>query len=196
LHKIPVARAVVATVLLFAAAACGASTHAIDASNMKQLVLRQQDLGSPFASFYSGRQTQLDNQGTSRADPTRDGREGGWVARFHRPGNAATAGPLVVESRIDVFKGESGAKHDIAAYRAMFGQSSGTGRRVLSPNVGDQAVGVTFVQPGSLPLRFYRIAWRYRNATASVTAEGFSRKLVLSNALELVRKQQNLLSHA
>ena len=55
---------------------------------------------------------------------------------------------------------------------------------------------MTFVQPGAEPLRFYRIAWRYRNATASVTAEGFDGKLAFGRALALARKQQRLLAHA
>ena len=196
LHKIPV-RAVVFAMLVLLPAACGGSSDNISADKMKQLVLRQQDLGAPFASFYSGPQTQLDNQGTPRADASRDGREGGWVARYHRPGSPATRGPLVVESRVDVFKSTGGAKKDLGLYRTTFLTVPGAvAHQLAAPSIGDQALAVTVVQPGGKPLRFYRIAWRYRNATASVTAEGFNGKLALNNALELVRKQQNLLSHA
>ena len=53
---------------------------------------------------------------------------------------------------------------------------------------------LTFVQPGGVPLRFYRFAWRYRNATASVTVEGFGRKVRLADALVLVRRQQQLIA--
>ena len=96
--------------VVLALSGCGSKSQTIGTKNMDRLVLKQQDLGSPFTSFSSGPQTRLDNQGTPRADATRDGREGGWIARFHRPGSAATQGPLVVESRADVFKAESGAK--------------------------------------------------------------------------------------
>ena len=177
-------------------AGCGGSSHSISADDMKRLVLARQDLGSPFASFYTGPQMQIDNQGTPRANPTRDGREGGWIARYHRPGTPKTNGPLVVESRVDVFKNAGGAKKDLAAYGLTFDASPGAARRKLTPQVGDTALGVTFLQPGPQPLRFYRIAWRYRNATASVTAEGFAGKLDLEQALTLARKQQRLLARA
>ena len=39
---------------------------------------------------------------------------------------------------------------------------------------------MTFSQAGAKPLRFFRIAWRYRNATASVTVEGFDGKVRLA----------------
>ncbi len=164
---------------------------------MSSLVLHQHDLGSPFASFNAGPQTQLDNQGTPRTNPQRDGREGGWIARYHRPGSFATKGPLVVESRVDVFKSDGGAKSDLDLYRTTFASAARAGGKTLSaPSVGDQALAMTFVQPGTKSLRFYRIAWRYRNATASVTAEGFDRKLALGQALALARKQQRLLAQA
>jgi hypothetical protein len=164
---------------------------------MSHLVLQQQDLGATFAAFNSGPQTQLDNQGTPRANPQRDGRVGGWIARFHRPGSFATRGPLVVESRVDVFKSDGGAKSDLNLYEQTFESAARAGGKSLAaPRVGDQALAMTFVQPGAKPLRFYRIAWRFRNATASVTAEGFDRKLALGQALALARKQQHLLAQA
>jgi len=184
--------AALATVL--AVAACGSSAHTISANKMSDLVLRRQDVGRPFRPFYSGPQTQLDNQGTPRADEQRDGREGGWIARYRRAGSAATTGPLVVESRVDVFKGDGGAKQDIDAYRATFAAAPGARAVTPPPRVGDQAVATTSVQPGTEPLRFYRIAWRYRNATASVTAEGFDGKFRLGQALALARRQQHLLA--
>lgn len=184
-----------ALLAVVALAGCG-SSDAIPAKDMGRLVLRQQDLGPPFESFYSGPQTQLDNQGTPRADPQRDGREGGWIARYHRAGSASTTGPLVVESRVDVFKGVGGAKKDLDAYRATFAAAPGGDAVTPPPRVGDAALATTFVQSGTKPLRFYRIAWRYRNATASVTAEGFDKKLGLGQALALARSQQHLLAQA
>jgi hypothetical protein len=160
-------------------------------------VLRQQDLGPPFSAFNSGPQTQLDNQGTPRADPTRFGREGGWISRYHRPGSGATAGPLLVESRADLFRSAGGAKKDLDVYRAMLAEAPGARLRPLTLlQIGDAAFGVTFVQPSAKPLRFFRIAWRYRNATASVTIEGFDGRVQLADALALVREQQRLLARA
>jgi hypothetical protein len=192
-----VARSLPGAILAAMIAGCGGSSDTVSAKDMNRLVLRQQDLGSPFASFYSGPQRQLDNQGTPRANPQRNGREGGWIARYHRPGSSATAGPLVVESRVDVFKGAGGAKVDLDLYRTAFGSAPGAQAHLLAPpGIGDTSVAATFVQPGVKPLRFYRIAWRYRNATASVTAEGFDHRLRLAQAVALARKQQRLLTHA
>jgi hypothetical protein len=190
-----VRRAAALALVAIALAGCGGSHGAIPATDLGKLVLRQQDVGAPFAPFSSGPQTQLDNQGTPRSDPARDGREGGWIARFHRSGSVSTTGPLVVESRVDVFKSDGGAKKDVGLYGTMFAAAPGA-QSVAPPKLGDQSVATTFVQAGTKPLRFYRIAWRYENATASVTAEGFDGRLRLADALALARKQQRLLTQA
>lgn len=177
----------------FVLAACGGS-QGVSAKSLDTLVLQRQDVGAAFESFNSGPQVRLDNQGTPRSDPTRFGREGGWIARFHRAGSAQTRGPLVVESRVDVFKSVDGAKSDFDEYRTLLGDLPGA-RTVAAPHVGDEAAAVTFTQAGALPIRFYRIAWRYRNATASVTVQGFDKKIDEQDAIALVQKQQTRLSH-
>ena len=164
------------------------------AQNLDKRVLQQRDMGAGFEAFNSGPQVQLDNQGTPRADPSRFGREGGWIARFHRGGSRRTRGPLVVESRVDVFKSSAGAESDFAEYKVLLGDLPGA-RAIPAPQLGDQAAAVTFTQAGALPLRFYRIAWRYRNATASVTVEGFDTKIAEPDAVALARKQQARLQH-
>jgi len=185
-----------AVLLVLVLAACGGA-RTIPATNLDKLVLQQADVGPVFAAFNSGAQAQLDNQGTGRSDPSRYGREGGWIARFHRPGSAATKGALVVESRIDLFRSGDGAKKDLRAYRALFAAAPGSHLRPLQPSgLGDEATGVTFVQVGGATIRFFRIAWRYRNATASVTVEGFDQKISVNDATALARKQQARLTHA
>jgi hypothetical protein len=174
-------------------AACGGS-QGVSAKNLNTLVLQQQDVGPAFEPFNSGPQVMLDNQGTARADPARFGREGGWIARFHRSGSAQTRGPLVVESRVDVFRSTGGAKSDFGEYKTLLGDLPGS-HAIQAPKVGDEATAVAFTQAGTLALRFYRVAWRYRNATASVTVEGFDKKVEPADAAALVRKQQARLSH-
>lgn len=178
-------------------AACGGGGPTIPKDSLSKLVLRRQDVGRSFAPFSSGAQTPIDNQGTLRADASRYGREGGWIVRFHRAGSTSTSGPLVVESRADLFGGSGGAKKDLDLYRQMFASSPGSAHRSLSPqSLGDEATGDTFLQPGPKPVRFYRIAWRFANATAAVTLEGFDGKLTQADALRLARKQQRRLAHA
>jgi hypothetical protein len=178
-------------------AACGSPDRTIAQNSLSHLILRGKDVGRPFTPFYVGRQASLDNQGTPRTDPARYGREGGWIARFRRGGAPATRGPLIVESRADLFRDADGAKKDLADYGKLLGASTGAEPRALSlPKIGDAALGATFVQPGVNPLRFFRIAWRYRNATASVLVEGFDGKVRQADAVALAQKQQSLLERA
>jgi len=175
----------------FALAACGGSSdHTVAAGQLRSLVLGQKAVGGAFASFYDGPQVNLDNAGTVRADPQRYGREGGWIARYHRGGSPSTRGPLVIESRADIFKDAAGAKTDLLAYSDVLKKMPGAHPLRLAQQIGDEAVGVTFVQASSKPLRFYRIAWRDRNVTASVILEGFDGNLRLDQALTLAREQE------
>ena len=186
-------------ILLAAAlvAGCGGGGKRISEANLSRLVLREQDLPPVFSSFNFGKQAHLDNSGTTRADPARYGRKGGWIARYNRPGSSNTRGPLVVESRADLFADAGGAKDDLAAYRVDFSRIPGSDLHVLSlPKLGDAAFGVTFVQPGAKPVRFFRIAWRDRNVSASVTVQGFGGRIALSDALALARKQERLISNS
>jgi hypothetical protein len=169
-------------------AACD-SGSTIAPTKLSQLVLREQDIPG-FTSFASGPQVRLDNQGTVRADASRYGREGGWITRLRPADSTLTAGPLVVESRADLFKTSEGAKSDIAAYRVLFSQLSGDHKAIPVSGLGPDAVGVTFTQPGSRPLRFFRLAWRYQNATASITVEGFDGQVNQEDAMALAHKQE------
>jgi hypothetical protein len=86
-------------VALLLGACGGGGGRTVAAGQLSSLVLGQKDAGRAFASFYDGPQVNLDNAGTARADPQRYGREGGWIARYHRGGSPSTRGPLVIESR-------------------------------------------------------------------------------------------------
>jgi hypothetical protein len=186
-------RTALAICLAVALTGCGSSGSTIPIESLNKLVLKPQDLGRQFQQFAGGKQGHLDNQ-APREDPTRYGREGGWIARFNRSGNTKTPGPLVVESRADLFKSSDGAKADLRAYRELFASPDLSQRSAVNvPKIGDEAIGQTFVQPGAKPLRFYRIAWRYLNATAAVTVEGFDGNVHAADAIALARKQQRRL---
>jgi len=161
----------------------GADSPAIDRSELRGIVLQQEDLPAAFTRFDEGQQGIADQPAGDRADPTRFDRIEGWKARFRREGaTAATKGPLVVESLADVFEGASGAKDELAAHRT--GLAEGW-RALEDPALGDEALATTLTQGEA---RFYLIVWRRDNATASINVNGF--EVTLEDALALARKQE------
>jgi hypothetical protein len=185
-------RAWLVTVVLLAA--CGGA-KTVPPSQLPKLVLQPSDLHGPFTAFDVGRQTRLDRVPGPRSDPARFGREDGWKARYNRPGSATTRGPLVVESRADVFKDAAGATKDLAAYRAQFGQQAG-GRPVRAGRLGAAAAAVMQQRPGRPAARFISVAWRDGNVTASVTVNGFAPGLRPADALALARAQERRIARA
>jgi hypothetical protein len=177
-------------------AACGNSGgKGVSTKHMSKLVLAAGDLPSGFSAFANGPTVGLDTRGTSRSDPARFGREGGWVIRLHRSGSAATRGPLVVASTVDVFKDSTGAKRDLSRFGSQFGQIAGL-EAIKAPKLGDAAVAGTGVQAGALSVRTYIIGWRERNATATLTVNGFDGKLALKDVVRLARRQERRLARA
>ena len=176
------------------AAGCGGSSaqhSTISADAAPKLVLQPSALGPAFSQFDGGKQVLADRLPGPRFDPTRFGRIDGWKARFKRRGDRTTRGPLVVESRLDLFATDDGAKKDYGAYLLQYHDAKGNALGGL----GDEAHSFTFTTgSGQFEVRYYTVAWRDRNATASVSVNGF--KLALADALKLARAQEHLMSHA
>jgi hypothetical protein len=171
--------------------ACGGK-NSIDGKQASRIVLQPSDLGSRYMRFDEGRQRRAD-VAPPREDPRRFGRTAGWKARFRVRDAQALNGVAVVESMADVFGDENGARRDLDALRVMV--RARTARSLSVPRVGDetsaweQAAGEEETAP-----RFFTIAWRSRNATASLSVSGFG--LRLDDALALARKQQARLERA
>lgn len=160
------------------------------AADLQRVVLQPEDLTGPWSLFDEGPQARADAPPGVRADPARFGRAGGWKARYRRSGTAQTRGPLVIESRADLFKADSGAEKDFAAVQndlekgTLLGASAET---LDPPELGDEAVVVTLRQAA---LRYYLVAWRQDNVTALIFLNGFDRRTTVRDALELAHKQQ------
>ncbi|TMC78926.1 MAG: hypothetical protein E6J15_01655 [Chloroflexi bacterium] len=185
-------RCVLFILAALAALSCDAVEGRIATDQLPSLVLLPADLPS-FSQFAQGPQVAADAHAGPRKDPARFGRLGGWIARY-RPADAAVRnGPLVVESRADLFPSTSAAKQDLEAYKAEYATTvAGFGGKQLgSVNVGDEAHAFTF---GGGADFFYVIAWRTANGTASVLVEGSV--VTLDDALALARKQSARLSAA
>lgn len=174
-------------VLLVVAAGCmGGDEAAYDADQLEKMVLLTEDLeGSAWTRFDSGRQTRTDQPTGARSNPARHGRIDGWKARYRRAGSLQTSGPLVVESRADVFEDAEGATGDFDDYGAEL-QTAGTTLEEV-PDLGDRAILATLTQDD---VRFFLVMWRDANAVAAINANGFDGKLTREQTLALARKQQ------
>src|SRR5256714_4835913 len=174
------------------AGSCAAPEQRIPADQLSSLVLQPADLPG-FSQFGLGAQLSADAHAGPRKDPTRFGRTGGWIARY-RPADAAIrTGPLVVESRADLFPSMSSAKQDFDAYNAEYEATiaSSSGKKLGSISVGDEARAFTF---GGGADFFYVVTWRTANSTASVLVEGSA--VTLDDAMALARKQSARLTAA
>jgi hypothetical protein len=179
--------------LISALAGCGSSGSKISASHLDKLVLQRGDLSKAFAPFAFNRQVSAD-QPAGHSDPARFGREGGWIGRYHRGGSPKTKGPLVIASRVDVFKNASGAKQELAVEQDILLPDGA--KKVDVGGLGDQAIGVTTVQSGTIAVRNFAIAWREGNAVAKLELSGFAAGLTRADALALARKQDARLRNA
>jgi len=176
----------------FAALGCQTAEQHIAADQLPNLVLQPADLPS-FSQFGLGAQVTADAHAGPRKDPARFGRLGGWIARY-RPADAAVRnGPLVVESRADLFPSTSAAKQDLDAYDAEYESTIARagGKKLGAVAVGDEARAFTF---GGGSDFFYVVTWRTANSTASILVEGSA--VTLDDALALAFKQSARISAA
>jgi len=174
----------------------GAST--IDPSELKNFVLQQKDLPRVFLRFDEGRQIGADLPSGTRSDPRRFGRVEGWKARYRRAGSPQTRGPLVIESRVDLFKPKGGAEDELDEARKEY-EDGEVGWKAVGggPELGDESLVLTLLQgnPGA-GVRYYLILWRDGSLTASLLTNGFAGKLTLEQSAELARKQARRISTA
>jgi hypothetical protein len=96
----------------------------------------------------------------------------------------------VIASLADLFESTEGAKDELEAI-----EESGFEPRE-APDVGDEARAWESLQGGAGGVRYYLIAWREENATASLLASGFEGRLTFDEVLALARKQASRMSRA
>jgi hypothetical protein len=197
------ARALVVSVALatiLAGCGGGSAGKRLSDAQLGALVLQSSDLPPAFQQFDEGRQIGADAHSGPRRDPQRFGRQDGWKARYRRSGSATTSGPLVIESRVDVFGDEGGAKNDLAAYGEELtasAQSAGGGAVDDALEIGDGSRTLNLLQgPAGSGVRYITIAWRRGRFTASVSLNGFDRGLTVADAVRLARRQDAHLAAA
>jgi hypothetical protein len=189
-----VRRAVLLLVLLGLAGCSlmgGDGGASIEVAELQKLVLQPDDLPRSFERFDEGRQIAADLPVGARADPARFGRQDGWKARYRRAGTLQTTGPLVIESKADLFDSSNGAKDDFDAARADADESEPEWQPIGEPGLGDKSFAATLLEGTQTSgVRFYQVVWREDNATASLNVNGFARGLTLEDVLELARAQE------
>lgn len=175
----------------------------IDRGALSTLVLASGDLPDVWSPFNNGRQVSADAPAGTRSNPQRFGRVDGWIARFRRPGSQNTAGPLVIESRADLFESVAGAHDELSTARSEVGTAIGArpaAEPLADPAIGEEAFAATILQKsggaGIADVRFYLISWRHQNVVASMFVNGFDRKLTLAQALDLARAQERRIARA
>jgi hypothetical protein len=192
-----VLRAVLALALLAGCSFGGDDGAAVELGELPRLVLQPADLPEALERFDEGRQVLADSPGGSRADPERFGRRDGWKARYHRPGTSRTPGPIVVESRVDLFDSSGGAEDDLEAARRDLQEGELEWRPIDEPGLGDESFAATVVEGGvGSGVRYYQVYWREANVTAFLNVNGFEERLALGEVLELARKQERRISRA
>jgi hypothetical protein len=171
----------------------GGNEASIERSELDRLVLQPEDLPRVFVRFDEGRQVAADSPTGRRADPSRFDRIEGWKTRYRRPGTARTPGPLVIESRADLFDSASGAEDDFEAARMDLSDQALGWEPIDKPGLGDESFVATSAQGD---LRYYLVFWRDDNATATLNVSGFEPRLSLAEVLALARKQDERLARA
>ena len=170
----------------------------IPRSALRSLVLQPTDLPEVWVRFDEGRQTRRDSPSGERADPARFGRLGGWKARYRRPGSRSTQGPLVIESRADLFGDAGGAKRDFDLLERDLGASLGLElERGEASGLGDDAAAGAVVQGDERSgVRYVVVAWRYGNVVGTLVANGFAPSFTATQGLSLARTQQQKIAAA
>jgi hypothetical protein len=180
-------------------AGCGGDGDgAITREELPAVVLQPADLPRVWVKFDEGRLNPADAPAGGRSDPSRFDRVEGWKARYRRAGSPRTPGPLVIESRADLFSKNEGARQDFQLLEGELESALGAGgKRIEAPSLGEQSVAATLDQGGGpAGVRYYLIAWRRENVVAALVVNGFARSLTLEQTLEVARKQERRIDAA
>jgi len=180
--------ALVVTALV--AGCSGDDAGSLERSELPQLVVQPGDLPSVFEEFDRGAQGRADAFLGRAVDPGRFGRVDGWKARYRRPGGQRAPGPLVVESKLDLFESAEGAKRELDRIATVIRETFGGAEIDNSTRLGDETLAATFGrQAGGFATQFVVLVWRAENVTAALIVTGV-RGLAVSDAVALGRKQQ------
>ena len=172
-------------VLTLVLAGCSGDSSNVAKADLPEVVLQPADLSGSFERFDEGRQASADQPEGARADRARFGRVDGWKSRYRRRGGVEIRGPLVIESRADLFESSGGAEDEL--------DEIARGRAVepRDRDLGDEAVVVSTTQAGfPRPLRTFVVYWRSANVVGAITTNGFQGRVSEKDALRLARRQQ------
>ncbi len=173
-----------------AASACTGAAL-ISSDRASSLVLQPSDVPPGLARFDWGPEEPAGRASRTRRLP---GLVAGWVARYRNVEPSDTEGPLVVESRVEVFaeEDEAGARLD-----PLISSTAPRGRSVAGPKIGERTTLRTFTQRATpLDVRYFVIVWRHANTIASITVQGFDGRVHVGDAISLAQTQQRRMARA
>ena len=172
-------------VLTLVLAGCSGDSKRVADADLATVVLQPDDLLRSFERFDEGQQASADQPEGARSDAARFGRIDGWKSRYRRRGGVEISGPLVIESRADLFESPGGAEDELDEIaRERAGQPR-------DRDLGEEAIVVSTTQAGfPRPLRTFVVSWRSANVVATVTANGFQGRVGEADVLRLARRQQ------
>ncbi|MDP8956118.1 MAG: hypothetical protein M3N24_04060 [Actinomycetota bacterium] len=172
------------------ASACTGSTL-ISSERASSLVLQPGDVPPGLARFDFGPENP---QGRPFAGNREAGLRAASVARYRQVDPSDTEGPVVVESRAEVFAGKDEAS---AQLERKISAAAPRGRPVSVPKIGDQTVARTFTQRATpVDARFFVIVWQHVNAVGLITVQGFDGNVQLRDAVSLALAQQRRMARA
>jgi hypothetical protein len=180
----PVARCACVTVLLLSG--CG-STPSVPPEAAPAIVLDAADLPEDFVELGAG-------PDEGRLEPAPPGRRASWSVRYRRADPAATHGPMIVVSSVEVYA--DAAATDAALERAL-GEEAPPDAAPHAIELGEEGWAVTYEQP-ALPRVsvFHVVAWRRLNVVARLVVQGFDGSFALEDTEGLARAQDRKILRA
>ncbi len=173
--------------------ACGGrAAKPLSDDQLQSLVLQPSDLPSQLARFSFEREIRSEQDAVLGGDPTRFGRQGGWVARYRRRGNPRAQGPLTVVSTVEMFGRSASASRYLGAQEEREKTSAPTAglKKVSVPSIGAESHALASARAPRGSVRYVVVTWRDGRFVGSVAASGYAELMSVLDVVALARSQE------
>ncbi len=180
-------------------AACGTqAAKPLPHDRLQSLVLQPSDLSPTLSRFSFGRELRSEQSPVFSGDPSRFGRQGGWIARYRRRGNPKAHGPLTIVSAVEMFGRSAGASQYLGAQekREKTSASAAGLKEVSTPSIGAESHALASARAPRGSVRYVVVTWRNGRFVGSVAASGYAELMSARDVLALARSQEKRLERA